>query len=471
MTTMADKSKIEWCDATWNPVIGCEKVSDGCARCYAERMAMRFRKPGMPFEGVVDRFGWTGLTRFFPERLEQPFRWRRPRRIFTCSMGDLFHESLSNEQIAAVFGVMAATPQHQYVVLTKRLERAVEWYRSIRPSLLPAVIDKFGIKWIKAGGPPSIYWPLPNVIMCASVEDQPTTDERVPLLLQIPARWRGVSVEPCLSGIDLTPWLNSGMVWKNHIGGTDEGQREGIFGSGCDGLVLGKSGYRRNLEVRHIHWGKSNGNQAIYEDAGSAGARGEMRIEQTPENMVHGEFAAQDGNLCASGCVDDSQSFRDTRWNGDQSQRWKSAQQPAKQSGDSDPSGERCARWEGAWRSGKEIPNGGAQCLCKANRSASADHQKALCREAGDPGENSRDVRGEAGDSQCYPCSQALGARPRLDLVICGAETGPGKRPFKDEWALDLRYQCRMAGTPFFFKKDGNGNGTLCGVEYHEWII
>jgi protein gp37 len=269
---------------------------------------------------IESTVGWDNRAHFKPERLEIPFHWRKPRRIFVCSMSDLFHDSLTDEQIAAVFGVMAATPQHQYVVLTKRLQRAVEWFRYIdslasdpkwhvlepgRPwwKVHMCIIEANNI--LKEHDWPSMFgctWPLPNVIICASVEDQRSADERVPLLLQIPAKWRGVSVEPMLEGIDLRDY--------------------------CEG----------------------------------------------------------------------------------------------------------CG-WFGFGRHGSGEP------------------------EYIDP------IRGPQNELECGPSLQF----PPLDVVICGAETGPGKRPFKDEWALDLRDQCREAGTPFFFKKDGNGNGTLCGVEYHEW--
>lgn len=458
-------TKIEYLTHTWNPfAMRCTPVSEGCANCWHLRMANRLSYNRVVSEEQAMAYGGEGPLLISKELLA-PLHRIKPSILGVQFMGDLFHETITNEQIAAVFGVMAATPQHQYVILTKRLQSALEWFEwSNYGDEVAAEVDNIGF------GESCFNWPLENVIMCASVEDQPTVDERVSLLFQIPARWRGVSVEPCLSGVDLTPWLNSDMVRRNHIGGTNEGQREGIFSSSCDGLVLGESEYRGNLEKRQIHRRQSNGNQAIHEDAGSASARGEVRFEKAPENLVHSEFAEQDGNLCASSCVDDSQPCRDTRWNGDQSQRRKSDQQPAKQFGNGDSSGKRHACRESAWRPGKEIPKRGAQLLCQTDRSASSYHQKTLCREAVNPGENSRDVRGEAENGQFDPCSQELEPRHRLDLVICGAETGPGKRPFKDEWALDLRDQCKSADVPFFFKRDGAGNPTLCGVEYHEWI-
>lgn len=230
---------------------------------------------------------------FWPERLEIPFHWKKPRRIFVCSMSDLFHESLTNEQIAAVFGVMAATPHHQYVALTKRLRRAVEWFEWSNKCDEPEVIcGREAMKWLHRIGYDygcgscfeSDKWPLPNVIICASIEDQHTADERVPLLLQIPAAKRGVSVEPMLGPVDLELYL---------------GEDRRVDCGGCTSTPV------RGQPVCHGH------------DAGG------------------------------------------------------------------------------------------------------------------------------------------------IDWIVCGAETGPGKRPFRDEWALDLRDQCKAAGTLFFFKKDGSGKPTL----------
>jgi protein gp37 len=301
------RTKIEFADYSYNPIVGCSKISTGCKNCFAEAMVNRF--PWMtgtthyPDELGQDANGWDNRAHFFPDRLEEPFHLRpgkdRPHRIFVCSMSDLFHESLSNEHIAAVFGVMAATPQHQYVVLTKRLQRALEWFEWVDDGgYNQHICNKLSIPFDDY-----FQWPLPNVIIGASVENQKAADERIPLLLQIPARWRGVSVEPMLGTVDLDS-DKGGTLW---IGG----QR------GCDGMHHGIGTPECPMHLHHHH-----------------------------------------DNLCRNG----------------------------------------------------------------------------------------------------------------IDLVICGAETGPKKRPFKDEWAMDLLDQCKAAGTPFFFKKDGNGNGTLCGVEYHEWI-
>ena len=114
---MSDNSKIEWTDATWNPVRGCSKVSPGCANCYAETFAERFRGvPGHPYEYGFD-------LRLVPEKLAEPLRWRTPKMVFVNSMSDLFQEEVSDEYIVSVVRVMQLANWHTYQVLTKRSER------------------------------------------------------------------------------------------------------------------------------------------------------------------------------------------------------------------------------------------------------------------------------------------------------------------------------------------------------------
>lgn len=213
-------TSIEWTDATWNPVRGCSVLSAGCTNCYAMRQAHRFSAPGQPYEGLTrerKRLGpaWTGEVRFVPEKLAEPLRWRKPRRVFVNSMSDLFHEGVSNEQIAAIFGVMAAAPQHTFQVLTKRPERAREWFESLSSAAFDQVIcvaddairpayrspAHLALAHAGRGGRPNA-WPLPNVWLGVSVEGQATADERIPHLLDCPAAVRWVSYEPALGPID-----------------------------------------------------------------------------------------------------------------------------------------------------------------------------------------------------------------------------------------------------------------------------
>ena len=180
---MSDKSAIEWTDATWNPVTGCTKVSPGCDHCYAETFAERFRGvPGHHFERGFD-------VTLRPERLDQPLRWRRPRRIFVNSMSDLFHDDVPDSFIATVFDVMRSAPQHTFQVLTKRHGRMRSLLRKWTPI---------------TGTPPWVFtgpWPLPNVWLGVSVEDQHWADIRIPALLQTPAAIRWISAEPLLGPV------------------------------------------------------------------------------------------------------------------------------------------------------------------------------------------------------------------------------------------------------------------------------
>ena len=135
---MADKTGIEWTDATWNPIRGCTRVSEGCRHCYAEEVARRFSGPGLPYEGLV-RIGqdgeakaqWSGVIKFVEEALLQPLRWKRSRRIFVNSMSDLFHPGVTDEMLDRIFAVMALCPQHTFQVLTKRPERMLAYMRDL----------------------------------------------------------------------------------------------------------------------------------------------------------------------------------------------------------------------------------------------------------------------------------------------------------------------------------------------------
>lgn len=232
---MGDTS-IEWTSKTWNPVRGCTRVSEGCRNCYAERTAIRMSGPGQAYEGLVRSTPngprWTGVARLAPEMLAQPLRWRKPQRVFVNSMSDLFHEGLGNEDIAAVFGVMAAAPQHTFQVLTKRPERMRAWFawfhdvadtfgwRSVLHTITPPHLSRVG--WHVYGIVDQQAWPLPNVWLGVSVEDQATADERIPLLLETPAAVRFVSYEPALGPVRFGRFLDlGGLDWI--IGGSESG--------------------------------------------------------------------------------------------------------------------------------------------------------------------------------------------------------------------------------------------------------
>lgn len=307
---MGRRTKIDWLyssdgkhGSTWNWAIGCSEKSAGCKNCYAKGLVNRF--PHLTGVRRVDDecgdrdyvgIGWDGKAHFNASALEEPFRWRMPRKVLSPSMSDPFHESLTNEQIAAAFGVMSVTP-HTYFVLTKRIDRAVNWetwvsceskrHDKSTMDYCKYVAGKYtNNKLVHERSIDPWMWPLKNVWMGVSVENQ---DEmwRVDELARISAHGRFVSFEPLLGGIDLS---DSNAFFPQEYTG-----------------------------VEHM---------GVYE-------------------MCVGE--------------------------------------------------------------------------------------------------------------------------PKIDWCIVGAETGNGKRPFKDEWALDIGHTCLELDIPFFFKKDGSGEPTLCGVEYREW--
>jgi protein gp37 len=183
---MSDKSAIEWTDATWNPVTGCTKVSQGCVHCYAETFAERWRGiPGHHFEQGFD-------LRLWPERLFLPLKWKEPRRVFVNSMSDLFHKNVPDDFIEKVFGTMELASQHQFQLLTKRSERMLEWTKkyyadSVRP------------------------WPE-NVWLGVSIENQ-SVIERAEHLAETPARIKFLSVEPLIAPVIFKTKILKKMGW------------------------------------------------------------------------------------------------------------------------------------------------------------------------------------------------------------------------------------------------------------------
>lgn len=213
---MADHTRIEWTDATWNPITGCSVVSAGCKHCYAmklagTRLAHHPSRAGLTIDTAAGPV-WTGEVRFNEAWLDQPLRWRRPRRIFVCAHGDLFHEAVPDEWICAVFAVMAASPQHTFQVLTKRPARAVRWFQRMADRntaqgyLHECLKGRMGYDNAARPAINLTAWPLPNVWLGVSVENQAAADERIPLLLQCPAAVRWISAEPLLAPVDLRRW-------------------------------------------------------------------------------------------------------------------------------------------------------------------------------------------------------------------------------------------------------------------------
>ena len=212
---MSDGTGIEWTDATWNPITGCSVVSPGCTNCYAMRLAGT-RLAHHPSRAGLTRDTkagpvWTGEVRFNEQWLDQPIRWKKPRRVFVCAHGDLFAEGIPDEWIDKVFAVMALAPQHWFQVLTKRPEKmrkylSAKFARSDILKQAKQLAQSKGVEYKSLYDLPPDHvgnWPLLNVWLGVSVEDQDRADKRIPLLLDTPAAVRWISAEPLLGGVDI----------------------------------------------------------------------------------------------------------------------------------------------------------------------------------------------------------------------------------------------------------------------------
>ncbi len=217
----------------------------GCLNCYAARLSAR-NLPGMvspttgkPFARILQSGPrWTGKVELIKKALDLPLRWKKPRKIFVNSLSDLFHEALPLDAIDDVFGIMARCSQHTFQILTKRPERMLEYvsHQDVEQRIAETVEAS---NWEKGhdaeidwrDSPPLDEWPLPNVWLGTSIENQETADMRIPLLLQTPAAKRFVSYEPALGPVDFVRWLQRGELRALPLGAE----------FGCD-------------VVRSLHW-------------------------------------------------------------------------------------------------------------------------------------------------------------------------------------------------------------------------
>jgi len=277
---MADTSKIEWCDATWNPITGCTMVSAGCTNCYAMGLAATRLRQHPSRAGLTRDAGgravWTGEVRLNEQWLDQPLQWKRPRMIFVCAHGDLFHESVPDQWIDRVFAVMALAPQHTFQVLTKRPERMLAYLLAEPDTLRQRWFDAVPTgKWsvsvaeafaaIHHAAPDAtraLYhrakpaWPLPNVWLGTSIEDQATADQRIGPLLATPAAVRFVSAEPLLGEVRLDRIVPTANTHNRPVDALRGGRLTTGGRTGIDWVIVGgESG--QNARPMHPEWAQS----------------------------------------------------------------------------------------------------------------------------------------------------------------------------------------------------------------------
>lgn len=195
---MAD-TKIQWATKVWNPVTGCTKISEGCKNCYAEKFANRMKSHPNPKIAYKYRYGFEVIHHF--DSLKEPYQWKKPQRIFVCSMGDLFHEHVLFSHIMEIMTVIRENSHHTFMILTKRPEIMVKFFTVYAG-------------WL------NLKHHLPNLWLGVTAENQQIADERIPVLLTIPAAIRFVSIEPMLGPIDFSlvsfkkfqKWVNSNQT-------------------------------------------------------------------------------------------------------------------------------------------------------------------------------------------------------------------------------------------------------------------
>lgn len=457
-------TSIEWTHApgfkgeSWNPVVGCSLESPGCTNCYAMRKAFRLAEisygksagaHGLEhYRGLTKKVKgaivWTDKIAAAPEPLFlKPLKWKKPRMVFVNSMGDLFHDYIPDETIDRVFAIMALCPQHRFLVLTKRHERMREYCSAMGngewASRVAAALAALPAHPRASGDPfpiPDCPFPLLNVWLGVSAEDQRRADERIPALLDTPAAVRFVSCEPLLSALDLSPWLH-------------DGRRESILGADRSRSIQGRE--REDLAPSEMDRRRPSIGACLYSENEGGAQHG--RAGQLSAGDVQGRREAPEDQR-APNYMDGRQSKTDPNGYGDQSYRRTQAQQSSGKSGTGDASAERSTlahasspEKEGpAWR---EELRGGVDG--SAGHGDTRDLEKTRAIAAG----NRHEIPDYSIDCVGDSPAKELGS-PSLNWIIAGGESGPGARPPHPDWFRSLRDQCQSADVPFFFKQWGS---------------
>jgi len=251
---MRKQSLIDWTDTTWEVTAGCTKISEGCRNCYAARMVATRLKHHRDTKGLAEHtdtgYDWTGDIRLLLHNLEKPLHWRTPRRIFVNSRSDLFHQNVPRSFVSEIFRVVRECPQHTFIVLTKRIGSAADCIRAYCAghNLVATLPDPRALEDRAAR-----IWPLPNLWLLVSASTQAEVDRVTPILLEIPAAVRGLSLEPLLEEVDLSRWLPPFTDCDHYNGGctraenvfaetSDPASRPGLMSCSTDKCVFGRRG-------------------------------------------------------------------------------------------------------------------------------------------------------------------------------------------------------------------------------------
>lgn len=449
---MAGKSKIEWCTDTWNPVVGCSIVSPGCTNCYAMKQAYRIEKMSegagrrSHYAGTTQQSKagavWTGKVNLAPDHIiTQPLRWKRPRRIFVNSMSDLFHEDIPDEWIDKIFAVMALCPRHTFQVLTKRPERMRDYMKALGNiggfKRLEICARNMGYTF-RFEHLPLVPFPIPNIWLGTSVEDQARADERIPSLLSTPAAVRFLSCEPLLGQLDIHQYLSKDTAYEMQ-------EKRRVCLSSCSERGYSDLSGRNNLENPQERMGSLEEKSSI-EALHTSQSRKQCRKVSTNSSNDRREKG-----ICA-GPPTGIQAFQwgDTGGIDDKSQRRDKEEQSPKQSGIGNTirTNNTCGESIKNSRCGESMGGGKPQGETDTKSGGQNQNKAKIRRESKD---NSQGLRSNISDN-IQNSKQNQMEQSRF-WVICGGESGPGARPMHPDWARSLRDQCQAVDVPFFMKQ------------------
>ena len=432
-------TSIEWTDMTWNPTRGCSPVSPGCKNCYAEAFAARnLPSSRSPITGEAfaiirsDGPHWTGRVELIESKLLEPLHWKKLRRVFVNSMSDLFHENLPDEAIDRVFAVMALTPHITYQVLTKRAERMREYLthrlRDINWRTIMRREHNEAVAAIR------MHWPLPNVWLGVSVEDQQRADERIPQLLRTPAAKRFVSYEPALAAVDFMKWL------PRINDGTERGLR---ISSGHSRRSSNLGGWDdlENSESALEPMGESRDCSAVQAETRRTRLR-EISRDSSHDRRQASLRASPSSGLSALQGTDSRRPDSEPRG-------WKEEAQSPGQSHAGDG-----FRTTDSRRAGIGDPPGGESMGHQESAQYTDDRASSGDSAAPSFGGKTADDRGglQRNGSDCFEDSEG---GPAISWLIIGGESGPGARPFNLDWLRSTIQQFKEAGVPLFVKQMG----------------
>lgn len=427
-----NKTTIEYLDYTWNPIaMRCTPVSIGCVNCWHLRLCNRMAANPNFSDEIRAAYAGKSPPRIIEKRLEEPGHTKKGGIVGVQFMGDLFHDDVDDETIMGIIDVMLDTPYHTYQILTKRPKR---------------------MKWIIDDYLDYIVSPLPdNIWLGVTAENQEMADERIPVLLQIPASVRFVSVEPMLGAIDLSPYLG----YNTHIGDTgyENNKRRNTLRAGENGRVENRQSWEG---VENKEWSASEGRE-----------KNSARIFTSEKDDKRNTSPHRSASLGIPSL------FREnTDRKNNQSQRRNKGQQPSLKFGNSNIFGEHETRFQdgakrtvGTGKSSEQINKRGdcnySRNIRTGESNTSGDCEELQCIspdnikncEGGQAQDGKGNNRGLHDDETTKHQERFRG---QIHQVICGGETGHGAREMKLEWAWSLAQQCGDANIPFFFKKFGD---------------